>query len=73
MEAGKLCQVVGVKDSSAAFLQYLQKLNVGIGTKIKITEKIAFDQSMSIVIGKIEKINVSKIFAENIFVEPISP
>ncbi len=72
METGKLCQVVGVKDSSTSFLQYLQKLNVGIGTKIKITEKITFDQSMSIVIGKTEKINVSKIFAENIFVEPVS-
>jgi DtxR family transcriptional regulator, Mn-dependent transcriptional regulator len=72
METGKLCQVVGVKDSSTSFLQYLQKLNVGIGTKIKITEKITFDQSLSIVIGKTEKINVSKLFAENIFVEPVS-
>jgi DtxR family Mn-dependent transcriptional regulator len=69
---GKTCQVVGVKDTSSAFLQYLQKINIGIGTKIKMLEKISFDDSMSIRIGKEEKVNVSKKFAENILVLPIA-
>src|SRR5687768_12786649 len=42
---GVTCQVVGVKDSSTDFLKYLHQINVGIGTKIKVLEKIAFDHS----------------------------
>jgi DtxR family Mn-dependent transcriptional regulator len=66
--SGKLCQVVGVRDTSPEFLQYLQRLNISIGTKIKILDKIEFDGSVSIVIGRAEKVNVSKKFSDNILV-----
>src|SRR5580698_9090384 len=49
---GKTYKVVGVKDTSPEFLQYLKKLEIGIGTKITIKEKIPFDNSMVIVIEK---------------------
>jgi DtxR family Mn-dependent transcriptional regulator len=65
---GKLCQVVGVKDTNASFLQYLKKLEIGIGTKINVIEKIPFDHSMVIMIGKNAKATVSKAFAENLLV-----
>lgn len=65
---GKTCQVVAVKDTSASFLQYLKKLDIGIGTKITLVEKIPFDNSMVISIGKANKTTVSKIFAENLLV-----
>jgi len=61
-------QVVGVKDSSNSFLQYLQKLKIGIGTKIMVAEKIPFDESIVITIDNRNKITVSKKFAENILV-----
>jgi DtxR family transcriptional regulator, Mn-dependent transcriptional regulator len=61
-------QVVGVKDSSSSFLQYLQKLKISIGTKITIVEKISFDESIIINIDNSNKITVSKKFAENILV-----
>jgi DtxR family Mn-dependent transcriptional regulator len=61
-------KVVGVKDSSNSFLQYLQKLKIGIGTKITIVEKISFDESIVINIDNRNKITVSKKFAENILV-----
>jgi DtxR family Mn-dependent transcriptional regulator len=61
-------KVVGVKDSSNSFLQYLQKLKIGIGTKITIAEKISFDESIVINIDNRNKITVSKKFAENILV-----
>ena len=68
IEEGKSCQVVGVKDSSTLFLQYLRQVNVGIGTKIKVIEKIAFDGSVIISIKKGQQINVSKKFADNVLV-----
>lgn len=68
MEVGKSCQVVGVKDSSTPFLQYLEYLNIGIGTKIRIIEKIAYDGSVSISLKKGQEITVSKKFAENVLV-----
>src|SRR4030095_15733291 len=49
---GATCQVVGVKDSSTDFLKYLQQMDVGIGTKIKVIEKIAFDHSLIVSIKK---------------------
>lgn len=67
-EPGKNCQVVGVKDSSALFLQYLQQINIGIGTKIKVIEKIAYDGSLVISLKKGQEISVSKKFADNVLV-----
>lgn len=63
------CQVVGVKDTSIPFLQYLRQLNVGIGTAIKIVERIAFDGSLIISIDEGSNATVSKKFAENIWVK----
>jgi DtxR family Mn-dependent transcriptional regulator len=68
VEVGKNYQVVGVKDSSNVFLQYLQQINVGIGTKIKVIEKIAFDDSLVISLKKNEPLTVSKKFSDNILV-----
>ncbi|HEV3222488.1 MAG TPA: metal-dependent transcriptional regulator [Puia sp.] len=65
---GKTYKVVGVKDTSPEFLQYLKKLEIGIGTKITIKEKIPFDNSMIIMIEKNMRTSVSKIFAQNLLV-----
>jgi DtxR family transcriptional regulator, Mn-dependent transcriptional regulator len=61
-------KVVAVKDTSPSFLQYVKKLEIGIGTKITLLEKIPFDNSMVIMIGKNAKATVSKMFAENLLV-----
>ena len=63
---GKTYKVVGVKDSSFEFLQYLKKLNIGIGTKIIVVEKISFDNSIFIKIGKDIQTTVSKVFSQNL-------
>ena len=68
MEEAKYCYVVGVKDSSSPFLQYLQQLNIGIGTKIKVIERIAYDGSLTINMKKGQQISVSKKFADNVLV-----
>ena len=68
MEVGSTCRVAAVKDSSTVFLQYLKQLSVSIGTKIKVLDKIPYDGSMSILIGKDIKATVSQKFAESLLV-----
>jgi DtxR family Mn-dependent transcriptional regulator len=68
VDTGATCQVVGVKDSSTSFLQYLQDLTIGIGTRIRIVEKIAYDGSVVISLKKGQETSVSKKFAENVLV-----
>jgi len=68
IEAGKQCRVVAVKDTSAEFLHYIQKLGIGIGTRIKVIEKIPFDGSLVIQIGKNAHTTISNKFAENVLV-----
>jgi DtxR family transcriptional regulator, Mn-dependent transcriptional regulator len=65
---GNTYQVVGVKDSSTPFLQYLQQLNIGIGTKIKVLERIAYDGSLTISMKRGQQFSVSKKFADNVLV-----
>ena len=65
-EVGKVYKVVGVKDSSSEFLQYLKKLDIGIGTQLIVLEKIMFDQSVIIRIGLDHQTTVSKIFSQNL-------
>ena len=69
IEIGKTCRVAAVKDTSSLFLQYLQKLAVGIGTKIKVLDTIDFDGSMSVQIGKNIKTIISKKFADSLLVD----
>ncbi len=68
VEAGKQYKVVAVKDTSAEFLHYLQKLGIGIGTRIKVIEKIAFDGSLVVQIDKNLNTTISNKFAENVLV-----
>ena len=65
---GTSCRVVAVKDTSSSFLQYLKKLEIGIGTPITMVEKIPFDNSMVITIGTAASTTVSELFARNLLV-----
>ena len=68
MEVGQTCRVTAIKDTSALFLHYLEQLLIKIGTKIKVLEKIPFDGSMTIQIGKDLKTSVSKKFVDSVLV-----
>jgi DtxR family Mn-dependent transcriptional regulator len=68
LKIGEKCMVMAVKDTSAVFLQYLQRLGIGIGTEIKVVDIVAFDGSLSIQIQDKEPNSVSMKFAESLFV-----
>ena len=59
---------VGVKETSSDFLQYLDKKNITIGTKITVMGKEFFDGSMVIQVGR-DQFFISKKIAENLYVQ----
>lgn len=59
---------VGVKESSADFLQYLDRLNITIGTRIKVVTKECFDASVIIEIDA-KTLSLSGKVAENLFIQ----
>lgn len=60
--------VVNVNDSSNLFLQYLDKLGINIGTKIKIVEKVPYDGSIHVVLDGRKNVNISREVSENLMV-----
>lgn len=61
-------QIVAVKDSSAAFLRYLDKVGAYIGARIKVLDKVEFDGSVEILVDHKKTIFMSKDVAGNVLV-----
>jgi DtxR family Mn-dependent transcriptional regulator len=61
--------VVGVQDHSPAFLQYLDRQNLALGTKVKVLERFEYDESMKVVVNDASEIILSKKVCQNLFVE----
>lgn len=68
LSRGDKCTVVGVKDSSAVFLKYLDRSGIQLGTSIEVLAKEKFDQSMQILFRG-EKTNISHQISKNLFVK----
>lgn len=58
--------VIGLKETSPLFLQYLDKTGIYIGVKIKIIEKIPFDESLEILLDSKKTLIISKEVSKNI-------
>ena len=70
LQANQLGICVGVKDNSSEFLKYLDKQEIGLGTKIEVLTKETFDLSLKIKVNDIEFVISNKI-ASNLFVKVI--
>ncbi len=68
IEVGKTITCVGVKDTSVDFLQYLNKQNISLGTKMKVLEKEPFDGTLKIEINNSVLVISDKI-ANNLYVK----
>jgi len=65
---GTTCVVLAVSDTDNVFLQYLEALHIAIGTTILISEKIAYDGTVKVLInGNLTLL--SKKVADNILVD----
>ncbi len=67
----KTYQVVSFADTADSFLDYLSKLQIEPGCRIKITDRLEYDGSFSLSIQK-NTIQVSEKVASNILVQPVS-
>jgi DtxR family Mn-dependent transcriptional regulator len=68
--ANQLGICVGVKDNSSDFLKYLDKQQIGLGTKIEVVTKEAFDLSLKIKVNDTE-LTISNKIASNLFVKVV--
>ncbi len=68
IEVGKSAVCVGVKDTSTAFLKYLDKNGIALGEQFKILSREEFDGSMSLLVGG-QEITISNKIANNLFVK----
>ena len=67
MPVGTTCRLIGVKDGSVAFLKFVTKIGLELSSSISVIEKQEFDESLTIEFAD-KQVNVSRKFAENVFV-----
>lgn len=60
--------VLGVKDNSSKLLQYLNELEIHLGTSIEIVDIVEFDSSYVVLLNKKKRVTLSKQVTQNIFV-----
>jgi DtxR family Mn-dependent transcriptional regulator len=68
LNKGDKGRVLGVKDSSAKFLQYLDSMDLKLGTELKVEDVIEFDGSFMLSLSNKKKVTVSKLVTQNLFV-----
>lgn len=60
-----------VNDDSAAFLKYLNKIQLQLNDRIKITDKEEFDETIQLIINDKKQLTISKDAAQNMCVKGI--
>ncbi|MEM9888949.1 MAG: metal-dependent transcriptional regulator [Bacteroidota bacterium] len=69
LKIGKIAVLVGVNEHSPTFLQYLDRLELSLGTEIKLLEVFEFDESIKVLLTKAEKeIILTAKVSQNLFV-----
>jgi DtxR family transcriptional regulator, Mn-dependent transcriptional regulator len=61
-------QCVGVKDTSVAFLQYLDKQKISLGCKIKVIDKENFDETLTLEMQN-NTLTISNKIATNLYIK----
>lgn len=61
--------VVGVQDHASSFLQYLDRINLGLGARVKMLEHFEYDESVKIRQTPDGELVLSKKVSQNLFVQ----
>jgi len=68
LKVGDHKKVIGVKDSSAKFLQYLDSVKISLGTEMEVLQILDFDNSFVLKLRNKSKIGMSHQVAKNLLV-----
>ncbi|MDZ7605979.1 MAG: metal-dependent transcriptional regulator [Cyclobacteriaceae bacterium] len=68
LQNGTNCTLVSMRDTGNAFLNYLDRIQLPIGSEIRIQAIIEFDNSMEIQVNGTRSITISKQVADNLLV-----
>lgn len=63
--------IVGVKEHSSPFLQYLEQSNLVLGTVVEVCSIFEYDQSLLVKIGAETQITVTHKVAQNLYIKQI--
>ena len=66
---GSSAVVVGVLDDSSDFLQYLDKLKLGLGARLTVLERIEYDGSKRVQINKKQEMILTAKVCQNLYVK----
>lgn len=66
-EVGHTCRMVGVKDNSAAFLQYVDRVGLKMNSPVKVIARQSYDDLIELEVNG-KRSSVSPKFAENIII-----
>lgn len=69
LKAGDRAVVVGVHDHAPTFLQYLDRMSLGLGTQVEMLERFHYDESVKVRREAAEEIVLSKKVSQNLFVQ----
>ena len=69
LHEGEIGTVVGVRENDNAFLKYLTKLEINLGTQIEVKEHIEFDHSLNVIINNKTDATLSNKVSKNIYVK----
>ena len=61
--------IVGVQEHAPTFLQYLEKMDLTLGSKITVIEKFDYDESIKVLINNESERTISKKVSQNLFVQ----
>jgi DtxR family transcriptional regulator, Mn-dependent transcriptional regulator len=67
----EILKVIAVEQHSQAFLKYLNKIKINIGTVLEVIERIEYDGSLEIRIDKHRELIISSEAANNIYVSKL--
>lgn len=69
LKMGESGIVVGVQEHSSAFLQYLDKMELGLGVRIKVVEVFEFDSSVKVSLSSGREFTISNKVSDNLLVQ----
>lgn len=68
LAVGERGTLAALKDTSAPFLQYLDKVGLPLGAQLKVLDKVAFDNSLELRINRDRVVLISAEVGRNLFI-----